>query len=93
MERDILHLRIPAFAVALARVVEPSLRQRPVAVAPGLSERTLVQSVSGEAAREGVTAGMSVRQARRYCPGLIVLLPDPELQARGQRALLKLVAD
>jgi len=92
MERDILHLRIPAFAVALARVVDPALRRRPVAVAPGLSERALVQSVSREGQREGVLAGMSVRQARSFCPALIVLPPDPQLQARGQRALLKLVS-
>ena len=92
MERDILHLRIPAFTVALARVVDPALRQRPVAVAPGLSERALLQTVSQEALREGVLAGMSVRQARRYCPALIVLPPDPQLQTRGQRALLKLVS-
>jgi DNA polymerase-4 len=93
MERDILHLSIPAFAVALARVVDPALRQRPVAVAPGTSERALLQCVSREAAREGLEAGMSLRQARRLCPVLVVLPPDPQLLMRGQRALLQLVAD
>ena len=91
-ERDILHLTIPAFAVALARVVDPGLRQRPVAVAPGSSERSLLQCVSHEASKEGIQNGMSVRQARCFCPALIVLPPDPQLLNRGQRALLQLVS-
>ena len=91
-ERDILHLTIPAFAVALARVVDPSLRQRPVAVAPGSSERSLLQCVSHEASKEGVQPGMTLHQARRFCPALHVLPPDPQLLGRGQRALLQLVS-
>lgn len=91
-ERDILHLTIPAFAVALARVVDPGLRQRPVAVAPGTSGRSLLQCVSHEASKEGIQNGMTVRQARHFCPALIVLPPDPQLLNRGQRALLQLVS-
>ena len=75
--RDILHLSIPAFAIALARVDDPSLRQRPVAVAPLHSERALLQCVSGEAKREGLFAGMPAGQARKLCPSLRVLPPDP----------------
>ncbi len=81
MPRDILHLKIPAFAVAVARVADPALRGRPVAVAPGHSERALLQCVSAEAAAEGVFAGMPLFRARRLCPALILLSPDPELLA------------
>jgi len=91
MEREILHLAIPAYAVAVARVIDASLRARPVAIAPGTSERALLQCVSREAAREGVLAGMKVRQARRYCPALIVLPPDPLLLARANCALFGVV--
>lgn len=89
--REILHLTIPAYAVAVARVVDRSLVGRPVAIAPGMSERTLVSSLSAEARQEGVFCGMSVRQARRLCPALIVLPPDAQLLSRANRALKQVV--
>jgi len=90
MERDVLHLSIPAFPIALARVADYSLRDRPVAVAPGNSERALLQCVSAEARAEGVREGMPLYRARRFCPALTLLPPDPELVAKGTRALLEL---
>lgn len=93
MERDILHLAIPAFPIALARVADASLRQRPVAVAPGHSERALVQCASAEARAEGVHEGMAVYHAQRLCPSLQLLLPDPEGIARGMKALEEITAD
>ncbi len=92
MPRDILHLQIPAFAVAVARVADPALRGRPVAVAPGHSERALLQCVSAEAAADGVFAGMPLFRARRLCPALQLLPPDPELLGRAGRALGELAA-
>ena len=92
MSRDILHLHIPAFAVAVARVADPTLRGRPVAVAPGHSERALLQCVSTEAAADGVFAGMPLFRARRLCPALQLLPPDPELLGRAGRALAELTA-
>ncbi|WP_429886447.1 DNA polymerase Y family protein [Geoalkalibacter halelectricus] len=92
MERDILHLAVPAFAVSLARVADASLRERPVAVAAGHSERALLQCVSHEATAEGLHEGMPVHRAKRLCPALHLLLPDPRLLARGNRALLELVS-
>lgn len=93
MERDILHLAIPSFAISLARVVDASLRERPVAIAPIHSERALLQCLSREALQEGLWEGMPVYRARRLCPALHLLPPDPPLVARGQQALLKLVGD
>ncbi|WP_305047022.1 DNA polymerase Y family protein [Geoalkalibacter sp.] len=93
MERDILHLAIPAFAVSLARVVDASLRERPVAIAPAHSERALLQCVSREALQEGLWEGMPVYRAKRLCPALHLLPPDPILMTRAQQALLKLVGD
>ena len=89
MERDILYLSIPAFPIALARVKESSLRDRPVAVAPGNSERALLQCVSKEARAEGIHEGMPLFRARRLCPPLILLPPDPQLVNKGTAALLE----
>ena len=90
MDREILHITVPAFPIALARVVQSQLRGRPVAVAPLNSERALLQCVSAEATSEGVHAGIPIYQARRYCPSLIVIAPDPHLMAKGSQSLLEL---
>jgi len=90
VDREILHITVPAFPIALARVIDHHLRGRPVAVAPLNSERALLQCVSAEAASEGVYAGTPIFQAMRCCPALIVIAPDPHLMAKGSRALLEL---
>lgn len=93
MDREILHLTVPSFPIALARVVEARLRGRPVAVAPLNSERALLQCVSSEAASEGVHAGTPIFQARKNCPSLIVIAPDPHLMAKANRALAELASE
>jgi len=90
VDREILHITVPAFPIALARVIHSHLRGRPVAVAPLNSERALLQCISAEAAAEGVHAGTSIYHARRSCPALIVIAPDPHLMAKGSQALLEL---
>lgn len=90
MDREILHITVPAFPIALARVVHSHLRGRPVAVAPLNSERALVQCVSPEAASDGVYAGTPIFQARKACPSLIVIPPDPHLAAKGSQGLMEL---
>ncbi len=71
-------------------MIEPSLRQRPVAVAPGNSERALLQCVSAEARADGVREGMPVYRAVRLCPGLNLLLPNPGLVSAGMQKLADL---
>ncbi|MBU1904906.1 MAG: DNA polymerase IV [Proteobacteria bacterium] len=78
MHRHIIHLHIPALPIAVARISRPELRERPVAVAPTRSERSLILSVSHEARSEGVFKGMPLERAKKRCPGMMVLFPDPE---------------
>ena len=90
MEREILHITVPAFPIALARVIHSQLRGRPVAVAALNSERALLQCVSAEAMSEGIHPGTPIFQARKVCPALIVIAPDPHLMAQGNRSLMEL---
>jgi DNA polymerase-4 len=90
MDRDILHIYIPCFPIALARISNPSLRNRAVAVAPGHSERALIQHLSIEARSDGLFEGMPLFKARRMCPSLVILPPDPRRVSSGNRALAKL---
>ncbi len=92
MNRNIIHIHIPAFSIAVERVRRPELRGRPVAVAPQHSERALVLSVSSEARREGVFKGMPLGRAVKCCPELTVLPPNPALTERASRVLSKMAA-
>jgi DNA polymerase-4 len=92
MYRHIIHLHIPAFPIAVARVSQPELRDRPVAVAPLYSERALILSASAEARREGIFKGMPLGKAVKFCPDLTVLPPNRELTGKACKVLVKVVA-
>ncbi|MHB1397689.1 MAG: DNA polymerase Y family protein [Trichloromonadaceae bacterium] len=88
--RDILHFSIPDFPIAVARVIDVSLRARPLAVVPGNSGRALLQAVSAEARAEGVREGMPVYRAQRCCPALRLITPEPARVSRAMQALVEL---
>jgi DNA polymerase-4 len=88
--RSVLFIDPPAFCTTLEELVEPRLRSRPLAVAPPGADRATILALSAEARREGLTRGMPVRHARRICPDLIVLPPNPRLYTRASSALLEI---
>ncbi len=87
MSRTILFIDPPAFCTTVEALVAPGLRTRPVAVAPPGAERAVVLALSTEARRAGIERGMAVRQARKLCPDLVLIPPNPRLYARASSAL------
>ncbi|RKY82133.1 hypothetical protein DRQ07_02140 [candidate division KSB1 bacterium] len=89
-ERKIVYLRINEFPVAVERLRDSSLRGRPVAVCSRHSPSAPVLSVSAEAGKCGIYAGMPVPEAVRRCPGLVIIPPDNVLyrKAAGKIAAL-----
>jgi DNA polymerase-4 len=85
--KSVLFVDPPAFVATVERMVAPALRSRPLAVAPPGADRATVLALSPEAQAAGVTRGMLVRRARKLCPDLILLPPNPRLYARASRAL------
>ena len=85
--RTILFVDPPAFCTTVEELAAPGLRTRPLAVAPPGADRAVVLALSAEARRAGITRGMPVRQARKLCPDLVLLPPNPRLYARASRAL------
>jgi DNA polymerase-4 len=92
MHRAILHLDIPAFPIAVERVVAPRLRERPVVVAPSSSRRAPVLVASLEARAAGVFRGMPLARALRICRDLTILPPNWPLYRRASDAILKLLS-
>ena len=83
MNRNIVHLRVDGFPVAVERLRDSSLKTQPVAVCARHSPRSLIFSASPEARREGVWEGMPLTKALQRCRRLTILPPDEKLYRRA----------
>src|SRR4030065_1770079 len=75
MDRIILHIEMDAFFISVGQRDDPSLRGKAAAVCGSLS-RSVVTSATYEARPYGVRAGMSIQEAKRRCPQLILVEGD-----------------
>ena len=88
MTRTVLHIDMDAFFASVEQRVNPSLRDKPVAVC-GANTRTVILTASYEARAYGVKTGMMVRDAKACCPSLILV---PGNHARYTDVCRRLVA-
>src|SRR3954471_7531810 len=85
-----LHVRIPGFHAAVHQAASTRLRGRPVAVAVDGNDQAPLFATSVEARRQGVWPGLRAAAARRRCPGLHVVTPEPDLYRRAEAAVERL---
>ncbi len=89
--RAIVHLDGDAFFAAVEQAADPRLRGRPIAV--GGERRGVVASASYEARRFGIHAAMPTVQARKLCPGLVVISGDFERYEQFSRLMFAYAGD
>ncbi|BCL59586.1 DNA polymerase IV [Desulfomarina profundi] len=87
-ERSVLHLNVADFAVSVERVVDCTLRGRPLIIAPR-GVRTVVYDMSEEAYRDGVRKGMGLQHAMKRCRRAMLLPPRPRLYRKAMVAFFK----
>ena len=87
-EATILHADLDSFYASVEQRDRPELRGRPVVVGGGI-----VLAASYEAKRFGVVTPMPEHQARRLCPGLIVVPPRFEVYTAASRAVFEVFHD
>jgi len=80
------------FFAACEQQERPELRGRPVAVAPIASEATSCIASSYDARRKGIKVGTPVHEARRLCPGIVILESRPEVYIRYHEKLIEAVS-
>lgn len=73
--RTILHIDMNAFFASVEQSANADLRGKPIAVT-GRGERSIVLTASYEARAFGVKTGMTIWEARRCCPELILVVGD-----------------
>ena len=89
MDRAVIHLNVADFAVAVERVVDSRLKNRPVIIAPEGAARSAVYDMSDEAFLAGVRKGMALRRALRICKDAFVLPPHQDRYERAMKAFFK----
>jgi DNA polymerase-4/DNA polymerase V len=71
----LLHIDADGFFAAVEQALTPALRGRPVVTG---AERGIIAAASYEAKACGVSRGLQLHEARRLCPGLVVVPSDYE---------------
>jgi DNA polymerase-4 len=89
VERDVIHLNVADFAVAVERALDRRLQDRPVIVAPAGVSRAVVYDMSEEAYQAGVRKGMALRRAVRMCADARILPPHPARYEQAMQALIR----
>ncbi len=76
--RVIIHLDMNAFYCSVHEAEEPEkYKDRPIAVSGSVEQRKgILVTCSYSARRKGIKTGMTVRQALKLCPELILIKPD-----------------
>ena len=87
-EATILHADLDAFYASVEQRDHPRLRGRPVIVGGGV-----VLAASYEAKAYGVRTAMGGAQARRLCPGAIVVEPRMAAYSEASRAVFEVFDD
>jgi len=90
-ELGCLFVDMNAFFASVEQQERPALRGRPVAVVPVMAGTSCCIAASYEAKARGVTTGTPVRQARRRCPGLRVVLARPRLYVAYHHRIVEAV--
>ncbi len=90
--RTILHIDMNAFFASVEQRANPALRGRAIAVG-GSAHRGVILSPSYEARAFGVRTGMTYGDAKKACPGLLLVPADPAKYSHTCEELLEIWKD
>jgi DNA polymerase-4 len=93
MARQILHVDLDAFFVAVEVAKRPELVGKAVVVGGDPGGRGVVSTASYEARKFGVFSGMSLRTAQRLCPHAVFLRGDYREYERVSKVFHKILRD
>ena len=73
-----LYLDFNSYFATIEQQINPSIREKPVAIVPTLTNYTCAIAASYEAKKLGIKTGTMIYQAKKVCPNLICIKADHE---------------
>ena len=90
--QDIFHIRLKELELQAERIMDPTLKTRPVAIISSPHPNGIIISLSPEAAEEGLFHGMKVSVVRKMSHGVLLLPYNQSLYARVNRYVYQSVS-
>jgi DNA polymerase-4 len=81
-----------SFFASVEQQERPELRGKPVGIVPVLAETTGCVAISIEAKARGLARNVRVAEARRLCPGIVIVEARPETYINYHRRLKEVIA-
>ena len=91
--RTIFHLDLDAFFVSVERILDPSLKNKPVIVGGDPHGRGVVAACSYEARAYGLHSGMPIRQAFKLCPNGVYIHGHHDEYSRFSKAVKNILSN
>lgn len=92
--RVIFHIDMNCFYASVEMAYNPKLKGKPLAIAGNPEERKgIIVTSSYEARARGVKTTMTLWQARKLCPTLIIMRPNFDRYRMASREMFKMLAE
>jgi DNA polymerase-4 len=86
-----MHIDLNSFFASVEQQLHPEYRGKPVAVVPTMADTTSCIAASYEAKALGIKTGTQVAEAKRLCPGIILIEGNHTEYAKYSEAISKAV--
>src|SRR5579864_2724263 len=94
MNRIILHIDFNSYFATVEQQANPRLRGKPIGVTGGdRMERTVLGAASIEAKERGVRGGMTIPEAKRICPEIILVRGDSDKYLSTTKKFISILKD
>ena len=84
-----LYIDINSYFATIEQQVDPTLRNKPVAVVPILADTACAIAASIEAKRKGIKTGTRIYEAKKLCPELICVVANHQLYVQYYQMIFK----
>lgn len=92
--KTILHIDFNSYFATVEQQANPRLRGKPVGVTGGdRMKRTVLGAASVEAKKFGVKTGMQIWEAKKFCPGIIIVSGDSDKYLACTTRFLNILKD
>lgn len=86
-----MHIDLNSCFAIIEQQSNQLLRGKPVGIAAYDSPRGFILAASYEAKAKGIKLGVNVGEAKKMCPGIVVLTPDPSKYREAHRRFKKIL--